>query len=358
MSSVGDVVLTEPVTALLREAYPRAEIAFVVKAGLVDLVAGNPYLDAIHLLREGSLAGVRALGREVRERGYDAVVDLHANFRSRYLAGASGARLVTRYRKREVGDAYRVRVRKQPFRASKRLVERYVASLIPLGVEPVYRRPRYHVAEADREWAEEYLKLVGIPPGGFAVVVPGSVWATKRWPAERYGALVRRVNAELGLPVLLLGSAGERELCESIASPESCVACAPSARVAAGETTLGQMAALIALARAYVGNDSGPTHIAMAAGTPTVAVFGPTDPGQFDFEGHALVYADLECSACSFFGGDRCRLSHWNCMRTVEVDDVFEAFEGLLGPIAADGARVGGELRAPGTGDDVGRGGR
>lgn len=341
MSSVGDVVLTEPVTALLREAYPEAEIAFVVKTALLDLVAGNPQVDTTHVLKEGSLAGLRALGREIRERGYDAVVDLHANSRSRYLARASGAGLVTRYRKRETRDAIRVRVGRRPFRASKRLVERYLASLAPLGVEPAYRRPRYHVADADREWAERYLAEVGWLPGKFAAVVPGSVWATKRWPPERYAELVARVTAELGLPVLLLGSERERELCDSIAPTSNCVACATSVSVATGETTLGGMAALIALARAYVGNDSGPTHIAMAAGTPSVAIFGPTDPGQFDFEGHALVYADLACSACSFFGGERCHLSHWGCMRTIEVEDVFRALEGLLGP-GSSGALAGG----------------
>jgi ADP-heptose:LPS heptosyltransferase len=68
----------------------------------------------------------------------------------------------------------------------------------------------------------------------------------------------------------------------------------------------------------------------MASGTPTVAVFGPTDPGQFDFEGHELVYADLPCSACSFFGSRRCRLGHWRCMRAIPPEVVLAASRRLL----------------------------
>jgi ADP-heptose:LPS heptosyltransferase len=90
------------------------------------------------------------------------------------------------------------------------------------------------------------------------------------------------------------------------------------------------MAAVISRARLFVGNDSGPTHMARALGVPTVALFGPTDPGQFDFEGHALVYRDLACSACTFYGSRRCHLGHWDCMTAIGRDDVLEAARSLL----------------------------
>ncbi len=103
--------------------------------------------------------------------------------------------------------------------------------------------------------------------------------------------------------------------------------------------TLGGTAAIIAGAALYVGNDSGLTHVAAALGTPTVAVFGPTDPGQFDFAGHAVVFADVPCSACSFFGGDSCRLGHWECMRLIRPEDVVRAALGLLAARGRAGVR-------------------
>ncbi len=322
---MGDVVLTEPVTAILREAYPHASIGFAVKRAYVDVVASNPSITRLHVLDDGSTRGLQALCREVRPFRYDTVIDLHRNARSATLGRCTGASRSLRYRKRELRDALRVRLLRKPFRASKRLVERYIEALGPLSIDAPYRRPRFHLSDIDRAWADGYLRAKGIERGSFATMVPGSVWATKRWPGERYADLATRVASQLGLPVLVLGSPAESDLSAGIADQGGSGVVA-----AAGDTTLGRMAALIAAARIYVGNDSGPTHIAMALDVPSVALFGPTDPGQFDFEGHRLLYADLPCSACSFFGGERCRLTHWNCMTSIAVDEAFGAVRDLL----------------------------
>jgi heptosyltransferase-2 len=231
----------------------------------------------------------------------------------------------TRYRKREVADALRVRVLRKPFRASRLLVRRYLDALAPLGIDAPYAPPRLHVSAQDREAARRLLERSGLSGRPLTVIVPGSVWATKRWPAEGFAGVAARLVSDHGLGVLLLGTQAEEELCRAVAERAGA-----GAAVVAGDTTLGTAAGLIAAARVFVGNDSGPTHMSMALGVPTVAIFGPTDPGQFDFTDHALVYADPECGACSFFGGRACRLGHWDCMRSVTVDDVLSAASGLL----------------------------
>ena len=195
---------------------------------------------------------------------------------------------------------------------------------MPLGIEHGRRRPRFHVAGPPAASAERFLAEVGLSPNGYAALTPGSKWPTKVWPAERFGDVARVLSSEEGLPVLVLGSADERALAEEV------VRRAGGGVVAAGRVGLGETAALLASARLMIGNDSGPTHIAMAAGTPTVAIFGPTDPSQFDFEGHELVYADLPCSACSFFGTRRCRLKHWRCMTSITPAAVVAAARRLL----------------------------
>jgi ADP-heptose:LPS heptosyltransferase len=213
-------------------------------------------------------------------------------------------------------------------------VDRYLAALTKLGIAAPRARPQFRVPGRDAALADGRLAGRGLSAGRFTVVAPGAVWETKRWPAERFAEVVRELSQGEGLPCLLVGSEAERALCDEVAA-----AAGPGARAGsvAGETTLRQTAALVSRAALFVGNDSGLSHLAMAAGTPTVAVFGPTDPGQFDFEGHAAVYADLSCSACSFYGGRRCRLGHWNCMRLVEPGVVLRAARGLL---AARGGRA------------------
>ena len=295
LSSLGDIVLTEPVTAALRLARPDCEIAFAVKERFRDVVAGQPAVTAVHALPSGSAGALASLCREVRSRRYSAVVDLHGNARSRVVAAAAHAPVVSVYRKRDPGDWLRVRVARRPFRARVLTVDRYLAALTKLGIAAPSARPQFRVPGRDAALADGRLAGRGLSAGRFTVVAPGAVWETKRWPAERFAEVVRELSQGEGLPCLLVGSEAERALCDEVAA-----AAGPGARAGsvAGETTLRQTAALVSRAALFVGNDSGLSHLAMAAGTPTVAVFGPTDPGQLDFKGHAAVYADLSCSAC------------------------------------------------------------
>lgn len=296
----------------------------MVKERYAALIEGNPAVTRLHTLPDSSPRSVLGLCREVRRERYSVVVDLHANPRSGLLSLCAGARTVTRYEKRDRADAVRVRLGRAPFRARRRLVDRYLDALEPLRIEHGYRRPRLHVAGALAASAERFLGESGLSPKRYAALVPGSKWPTKTWPAERFGEVARALASEAGLPALILGSEDERGLADEVARR------AGQAVNAAGRMSLGETAALLAFARLAIGNDSGPTHIAMAAGTPTVAIFGPTDPAQFDFEGHELVYADLPCSACSFFGTRRCRLKHWRCMESIPPEAVVAAARRLL----------------------------
>jgi len=241
------------------------------------------------------------------------------------LTVCSRASLATAYKKRELRDSVRVRIGRRPFRASKRLVERYLDALAPLGLRPACGRPHFHLSPTDAEWAAGYLGDLGLARGAYAAIAPGALWRTKRWPPRRFAAVASALAAECDLDILLLGSMSERQLCEDVARYAG-----SRVLMAAGETTLGQMAALIGSARVFIGNDSGPMHVAVALGTPTVAIFGPTDPGQFDFDDNEIVYADLECSACSFYGTDACKLGHWQCMQSLSAELVLSAARRLL----------------------------
>jgi ADP-heptose:LPS heptosyltransferase len=325
MSSLGDVVLTEPVVAKLRTALPGAEIGFLVKRRFVDLVESNPDLTRVHTLDDSSFSTLIDLRRELIDVGYDTVIDLHRYPRSVLLARSLGARRVATYRKREFGAAFAVRVLKRPFHDTRLRVQRYIDTLAALGVDTDYRRPRLHVARAHLEWTDDYLESNGLAPGRYACISPGAAWPLKRWPESRFAELARVLADRLGLGVVLTGSAPERKLCETVRDLSGL-----AAPVTAGETTLGRLCALISRSALFVGNDSGPAHVAVASGTPTVAIFGPIDPRQFDFEGHALVYAGAPCSACCFFGPRRCRRRDWQCMLSISVDEVARAASRLV----------------------------
>jgi heptosyltransferase-2 len=326
LSSIGDIVLTEPVTAALRRAYPDAAIGFVVKSDYRELVEAHPGITRVHELRGSSSADLGRLCSELRACRYSTVVDLHRNQRSFILGVCSRASIVTAYRKRDPADALRVRVLRRAFRSNKPLVTRYLESLAPLGIRERATRPRLFVSDDAVAGGRVRLAEWGMTGSRFAAVAPAALWETKRWPAERFAAVATALARDRGLDILLVGADSDRELCAEVSRSID----PGGARVvnAAGTTGLGELGAVLGAARIFIGNDSGPMHMAMARGTPTVAIFGPTDPGQFDFGQDSVVYAGLACSACSFYGTRSCRLGHWDCMASIDAGRVVaSAFE-------------------------------
>jgi len=162
-----------------------------------------------------------------------------------------------------------------------------------------------------------------MPPARVVAVAPGSVWGTKRWPY--YPDLAGRLDA----PVVAVGGPEDAPLAEAVA------AAAPGrAYAAAGALSLRGSAALIARAGALVTGDSAPLHLATAAGTPVVALFGPTVPA-FGFGPRgprdvALGREGLACRPCSTHGPRRCPLGHHRCMRELEPGTVAAAVARVL----------------------------
>lgn len=156
----------------------------------------------------------------------------------------------------------------------------------------------------------------------YICIHPGAGSPTKLWPEARYRSLLRTLQAQTGLPVIVTGSLDEADLVESVAS-----AC-PGGIPAAGEFRLPELAWVLGRARVTIGSDSGPLHLAAALGGRTVHVFGPADEGKFGPwsppERHRVLAADLHCRPCGNL--DRCTApTPMACMAAVTVQQVLEA---------------------------------
>ncbi|MCM2304936.1 MAG: lipopolysaccharide heptosyltransferase II [Elusimicrobia bacterium] len=330
---LGDSLLTLPLLRRLKEVLPGATVTVLTLAKTADIFRGTPWVDEVLIDdkrgRHGGLAGPWAIAAELRSRGFDLAVIPHRSFRSALIARLSGM-------PRRIGfdsSAGRFLLTDAvPFSWDMHDLERNLSLTLPLGAAgaPSSGESRYVAPPAVSAKLSALL-----PSGPLAGVHPGSAWATKRWLPERFAELCVRLKAD-GITPVLVGGPDDKALGASIA--REC-----GALDLVGKTDLEDLKALMGRLSVFVTNDSGPMHLAAAAGVPVVAIFGATtrELGFFPYgPGHRVVEADLACRPCGLHGARECPEGHFLCMRLLTVDRVHAACRELLKAQApAAGAR-------------------
>jgi len=314
LSALGDVVTGLHVLSALKARLPEAEVGWLVEDRFASLLAGHPQLARVHAYPRrraaGPLGWPKALAflAGVRRRRYDLALDLQGNLKSGLLARLSGARRVAGLGgafARE-GNALFVRRRVPPPPGNR--VEAYLA-LLDAVVGPGARPPA----------------LLPATPGerGLLALHPGTspYGAHKRWPAERFAELGRRLVRRLAAPAVVTAGPGEEAEARGVAEAIGAPARWERPR------DLRALADLLAGARLLVAADTGPAHVAAALGVPTLTLFGPKDPAVAAPVGpraRALA-AGVRCSPCA--------LRHCPdpaCMDALSVDAVERAALALL----------------------------
>jgi len=322
-SAIGDVVHALPVLPRLKKLWPQATLTWMITPACAGLVERHPLIDEVIFFqrkrwgrswyRPWELLDLADFVRDLRRREFDLVIDLQGLLRSAWIARASGAR-------RRIGFSNAREF--APLFYSERVdcswkydhaVQRYlkIAAALGCGDGPV----EFHFAVDEQERA--YIRRL-IPPGTrYAVLMPGTIWETKRWPVDRFAALVNPLKERFGLETVLTGSAADAGLSKLIPAKFDLI----------GKTNLRQIVALLEGASLVIGNDTGPMHMAAGLGVPLVSPYGPTDPvrtgpfGRLD----SVIRLDLPCSPCY---SRTC--SHTSCMKWIEIEPVLKAAEQQL----------------------------
>lgn len=328
LSSIGDVVHALPALAALRRRFPRGHIAWAVGPAAAEVVAGSPHLSETLVIGGRapiagsvslpSLGSPRALARALRRRRFDLALDLQGLLRSALVGCLSGAprRMGSRGSREGALVFYNLRVAAD--RRGQHAVEGYLEFARALGapVEPV----DFTIA-TDSGHEAAVRSLLG-DAEELAALVPGARWLSKRWPVARFAAVAEALASRYGLRSVVVGGAADGPLAGAIAA----AARAPVLDLT-GRTTLKELAALLRRCRVVVSNDTGPMHLAAAVGTPTVAIFGPTDPQRLGpyGAGHATVSAGVPCAPCR-----RRRCDPLRCLEAVEPEEVMAAVGRVL----------------------------
>lgn len=336
LGALGDVVRTLPAVSALRRALPAAHLTWLVEPASASVLAGQPWLDSVLVFPRGELAGALGAGRlpaagrtlrrflrALRAQRFDLVLDFHSILKSGLLARASGAPLRLAYAPpvgREGAWLFANRhARLAPGRLSR--FARNLGLVRALGVEAVSDPTPLRVDPAAARAAAARL------PGAAPVAIhPGTSPATphKRWTAEGYGRVAATLAREPGVAsVVTFGpDAEERRFAERVVAASE-----GAARLAPETSSLGELAALLARCRLYLGGDTGPMHVASLVGTPVVQILGPTDPVEnapFPGTPSRTVRVPVACSPC------RRGCATALCMRVVPVEAVVAAARALL----------------------------
>ena len=352
---IGDAVMSLPAVEALKALYPGSSITVLSKPWTMPVFYNNP---AVSEVMEYDARGIHAgfkgklrLARDLRQRGFDLAVLFQNAFEAAFLA------LLARIPERVgYGRDLRTRLLTTPVPLSPELLKKHHVFYYLNIVEELARGssledsgeasgeetpelyndtsgviPRIHLTEAERASAikilsdngltEEELKspLVGAFPGA-------SFGPAKRWTVEGFKGALAALARDHGAVPVIIGGPGDSAISEELSK---------GLKVRhinlAGSTTLRELMAVMGLLKLLITNDSGPMHVGAALGTPTVAVFGSTDPALTGPLGRstAVVYKGLPCSPC-FKRECPLKTGQMECMKAVSPEEVSEAASELL----------------------------
>ncbi len=284
-SALGDVVLSLPALASLRASFPQARISWLVRPEFAPILEHTAHLDEIIRFdrkamrrwwyRPSANAIFRDFIRQLRSRRFDLVIDLQGLIRTALFGwltecsrryGLASAREGARW-------FYTDRIVPQP--ESRHVIDQYWDVIHAAGA--TLRRNEYglRMDHPGQEHLNALLDEYGVMGGSYAVLVTGSAHSWKCWPVESFAGLAEKLADEYGLGIVAVGTESEKATIDRLTA----VSRTPIINLV-GKTNLHGLIALMAAARVVISNDTGPGHIAVATGTPTTMIFGPTNPAR------------------------------------------------------------------------------
>ena len=327
LSSIGDIVHAMPAIAAFRHAVPDASISWAVESSSAEILRGSPLIDRLievdtRSVRKASfdvaVSKLKDSMRRLRATHFDIAIDMQGLLKSAAIAKIAGADLTYGFDRAALREpaARFLMHRKVSIPPRTHIIEKNMLIAeaaagvqldrsvleFPIATEEVHR------AEADRTSSDA--------GGDIAILNPAGGWVTKLWPAENFGILADLIEERLGLRAVLTIGPGEDELAERAVA-------ASVRKPAVVRTGLKTFYELCRRARVYVGGDTGPTHLAVAAGTPLVGIFGPTEwwrngsPRPADI---SVERVDISCRVDCH----RRTCTAWICM-DISVEAVYQA---------------------------------
>ncbi|MFH1305986.1 MAG: lipopolysaccharide heptosyltransferase II [Candidatus Omnitrophota bacterium] len=324
---IGEVLLSTVAIDAVKRRYPAARVSFVTSE------YSRPVLEARQDIEKIFTVGVPGKGKWLlrmfrlvsllRKNHFDMAIVLNPRKDLHLACFLTGIPVRAGYDRKWGGIFLNRKIPDERGKGEKHECE-YTRDLLDLvGAGQGVFLPHLFVSRGDEKTVAEFMQHRRIDPREVLIAVhPGSSNSAKIWPHERYAELIRRLKTELGCRAVVFGSREESALVGKIA-----LLAQADAIEGAGVFDLGALAAFLKKTVLFVGNDTGPMHMAAALGVPVIGIFGRNIPGVGPVrwgpcgEGHVVFHEDPGCEKCH----DAACPHDYKCLRAVTVDEVFNA---------------------------------
>jgi len=315
-TGLGDTLWATPGVEALRNAYPNAFIAALTSPIGAQVLKHNPAINTLYTIGNPALVAAFKLWRQLNKHRFDTILLFHASQRPVFfLAGTLGAsiRISSAYRNKGLDSLFTHLVPKKPLHEIERRLE-MVRFIAPVNTD---EKIKLFLTPDEEKEGDKLLEGVPFPVG----IHPGSKDLYKRWPPSYFASVGAELTAK-GATIFITGGKDEAELCQSVADA------IPGAINLAGKYPVRILASLIKRFHLFLTNDTGPMHLAFWSNTPTIALFGPTDPsscGPHKGGKASLLQSPVSCRPCM---GKPCREPF--CLLQTTPAKVKTAIEELL----------------------------
>jgi heptosyltransferase-3 len=337
---LGDLIIASSLSRSLQHEFPEAHITFLCEASFDNFLIAHGVMTDSVTFRRSRMRGkpmqrlheFYLVARKLRRRHFDLIIDLTDSKTSHSLLGFARAGVRVGYDPPEkpmrMWERQKANVLAKPFGfGGEHFIYRYLSPLEALGIEPRETVPRFDPLPQEAEAARALLAEHGVQSKAFIAVHAGASFPGRCWQPEKFAAAMDEINQRTGLPHVLVGGPDEKGIAEAVLAEAK----SPIVDLV-GRLSLNRTLPVLQQARLFLGNESGPMHMAASVGTPVVGLFGLIDPAVWGPVGVANI-AVRPSQPCPCIAREVCKWPSPGrvcCVWRLEEEEVCDAVCALL----------------------------
>jgi len=328
---IGDVLLTTPLIKALRNGFPNAHIAMMVRPYAGDVVLGNPYINEVIIYdkygSQRSFLSSLKFALDLRKRKFDLAIIAHPTNRAHWISYVAQIKRRVGFN-RKLGFLLTDRIEHRKQEGKVHELDYTLDFIHYLGLKAEDKKLFMPIRKDSEIYIKNLLTAEGVTPEDKLIAIhPGASCLSKIWKGERFAEVANKLSAEFGMKVVLVAGPCDINLSKRVKGLLHCAYIDAS-----GKTTVSQLGSLLRRCSLFISNDSGPVHIAQALDVPTVAIFGRAQAGLSPRrwgptgEKSMTLHKDVGCKECLAHNCQR----EFACLNAISVEKVLEAARELL----------------------------